>query len=162
MPYIKNITFENVGRKEGLYCDRCGAYITNIYTVYYSDGLVAKYGVECFQRLFVAGNLSDYGAKLMKKAINKIAEAYKERNKWLKVNTIEEAKTAGLDVFTFENYDSWKGSTFEEYKEFCISEDRGFFANKIKSAKEILKKFENVNFNLDKLMEESNDSKRLV
>lgn len=92
MAYIKDIRFDSVDRKDGLVCDRCGAYIRNIYTVTYSDGLVARYGMECFKKLFDAGNLTDFGRKLMMKALKRLKEAYETREKWLSVNTLEEAR----------------------------------------------------------------------
>lgn len=75
MAYIKDIRFDSVDRKDGLVCDRCGAYIRNIYTVTYSDGLVAQYGMECFKKLFDAGKLTDFGRKLMMKALKRIEDA---------------------------------------------------------------------------------------
>ena len=118
MAYIKDIRFDSVDRKDGLVCDRCGAYIRNIYTVTYSDGLVARYGMECFKKLFDAGKLTDFGRKLMMKALKRLKEAYETREKWLSVNTLEEAEKKNLDVYPFKNYDAWKGCTFEEYKDF--------------------------------------------
>lgn len=73
MAYIKDIRFDSVDRKDGLVCDRCGAYIRNIYTGTYSDGLVARYGMECFKKLFDAGKLTDFGRKLMMKEFIMIA-----------------------------------------------------------------------------------------
>ena len=149
MAYIKDIRFDFVDRKDGLVCDRCGAYIRNIYTVTYSDGLVARYGIECFKKLFDAGKLTDFGRKLMMKALKRLKEAYETREKWLSVNTLEEAKEKKLlHTQVFETYEAWQGHTFEEFKDFCTSEDCGFFASEVKRAKEDLARFKNVNFDL--------------
>ena len=148
MAYIKDIRFDSVSKKEGLICDRCGAYIRNIYTGTYSDGLVARYGIECFKKLFDAGKITDFGRKLMMKALKRLKEAYETREKWLSVNTLEEAEKKNLDVYPFKNYDAWKGCTFEEYKDFWVNEERGYTANDIKRAKDDLARFKNVNFDL--------------
>lgn len=154
MAYIKDIRFDSVDRKDGLVCDRCGAYIRNIYTVTYSDGLVARYGMECFKKLFDAGNLTDFGRKLMMKALKRLKEAYETREKWLSVNTLEEAEKNHLNVFPFKNYEAWKGHTFEEYKDFWINEENGYTASDIKRAKEDLARFKKVNFDLVKFNED--------
>ena len=134
MAYIKDIRFDYVDRKDGLICDRCGAYIRNIYTVTYSDGLVARYGMECFKKLFDAGKLTDFGRKLMMKALKRLKEAYETREKWLSVNTLEEAEKNHLNVFPFKNYEAWKGHTFEEYKDFWVNEEKGFTASEFTEA----------------------------
>ncbi len=148
MAYIKDIRFDSVGKKEGLVCDRCGTYIRNIYTVTYSDGFVARYGIECFKKLFDAGKLTDFGRKLMMKALKRLKEAYETREKWLSVNSLEEAEKKNLDVYLFKNYEAWEGHTFEEYRDYWTSEEMGYTASDIKRAKEDLARFKNVNFDL--------------
>lgn len=150
MAYIKDVRFDSVGKKDGVICDHCGAYIRNIYTVTYSGGLVARYGIECFKKLFEAGKLTDFGKKLMMKALKRLKEAYETREKWLSVNTLEEAKEKKLITEPFETYEAWEGHTFEEYKDFWTSEDKGYTARDIKLAKEDLARFKKVNFDLVK------------
>ena len=84
----------------------------------------------------------------MMKALKRLKEAYETREKWLSVNTLEEAEKKNLDVYPFKNYDAWKGHTFEEYKDFWVNEERGYTANDIKRAKDDLARFKNVNFDL--------------
>lgn len=151
MAYIQDIRFDHVGKSEGFICDQCGAYITNIYTVNYSDGLQMKYGMECFKKLFEAGKLTEQGIKLMKKALKRIKEAYEIRDKWFKVNSFEEAKEQNLPYWTAFEYEAWEGRSFEEFKEFCVSEKEGFFASDIRRARKDLERFKKVNFDLDKL-----------
>lgn len=154
MAYIKDIRFDSVDKKDGLICDRCGAYIRNIYTVTYSDGLVARYGIECFKKLFDAGKLTDFGRKLMMKSLKRLKEAYEFREKWLSVNTLEEAKEKKLPYTQiFETYEAWQGHTFEEFKDFCTSEKEGYFASDVRRAKEELARFKKVNFDLAKFNE---------
>ena len=148
MAYIKDIRFDTIGKKDGLICDRCGAYIRNIYTVTYSDGLIARYGMECFKKLFDAGKLTDFGRKLMMKALKRLKETYETREKWLSINSLEEAEKKNLDVYPFKNYEAWKGYTFEEYRDYWTSEEMGYTASDIKRAKEDLARFKNVNFDL--------------
>lgn len=151
MAFIQDIRFDSADKNGGLLCDRCGAYIKNIYTVTYSDSLVARYGIECFKKLFDAGKLTDFGRKLMMRTLKKLKEAYEAREKWLNVNSLEEAKERSLPYTqVFETYEAWEGHTFEEFKDFCTSEERGFFASDLKKAKRDLARFKKVNFDLVK------------
>lgn len=151
MAFIKDIKFDHVSKQEGFICDRCGAYITNVYTVTYSDGLEMRYGIECFKNLFAAGRLTDMGIKLMKKILKRIKEAYEIRDKWIKVNSFEEAKEQNIPYWAAFEYEAWEGKTFERFKEFCISEKEGFFASDIRRAKKDLERFNKVNFDLSKM-----------
>ena len=153
MAYIQDIRFDHVGKQEGFICDQCGAYITNVYTVTYSNGLKMQYGMECFKKLFEAGRLTEQGIKLMKKALKKIKEAYVIRDAWLKVDSFEEAKEQNIPYWSAFEYEAWKGRNFEEFKEFCTSETKGFFACSIRDVRKILERFNKVNFDLEKVKE---------
>lgn len=156
MSYIRNITFKHVWKNEGEICDQCGAYIVNVYTITYSDGLKMRYGIECFKKLFAAGNLTEKGMALMKKALKKIKEAYEFRDGWLEVNSIEEAEEKGLpDTDVFRTYEVWKRHSFDEFKEYCTNENEGYFFLRLNRAKKLLERFKNVNFDLSKIMEKS-------
>lgn len=151
MAYIQDIRFDHVGKKEGFICDQCGAYITNVYTVTYSDGLKMHYGIECFKKLFIAGSLTEQGVKLMKKALKRIKEAYEIRDKWLKVNSFEEAKEQNIPYWAAFEDEAWEGSSFEEFKEYCVDEKEGYFASDIRRARKDLERFKKINFDLSKL-----------
>lgn len=151
MAYIQDIRFDHVGKQEGSICDQCGAYITNVYTVIYSDGLKMRCGMECFKKLFAAGKLTEKGIKLMKKTLKRVKEAYETRDTWLKVNSFEEAKEQNLPYWTAFEYEAWQGRSFEEFKEFCVSETNGFFASDIRRARKDLERFKKVNFDLEKI-----------
>lgn len=144
--YIQDIKFNTVDKRDGFLCDRCGAYITNIYTVTYSDGLVARYGMECFKKLFDAGNLTEFGRNLMMKALKSMREIYEKREKWLSVNSFEEAEKKCL-ISTWDIKERWEGYTFEECKDFYVNK---CFEHDLKRVKEELARFKKVNFDLSK------------
>lgn len=72
MTHITNITFWTYGKNEGITCSNCGAYIRNVYTVTYSDGFVAHYGTECFDKLWKSGKLSKFGEKEFRRILKNI------------------------------------------------------------------------------------------
>lgn len=143
MAYIKDITFWHYGKNEGLNCDRCGAYITNVFTVYYSDGLIAHYGMECFKKLREAGKLSDFGYKLLMKALKDIKYWNEQLQLW-KTITEEEAEEKGL-LYALHNYEAWEGSDFEEYKKFEIEK---VIPARLSDCKKTIERFKNINFKI--------------
>lgn len=118
MAYIKNIYFWKEGRNSGLICDKCGAYITNIYHVIYSDGTELNYGIECFKKLQDSGRLSAYGMKLLMDAVRRIKKDTEAIELWKKV-TEEEAEAKGM-LWNWHNEERYKDMTFEEYREWEI------------------------------------------
>ena len=76
MAHIKKISFSSVNVREGCTCDRCGQWIKNIWTVDFLEGFSMNYGIDCFEKLCKSGRLSDYGMKLMKKALKSISRYY--------------------------------------------------------------------------------------
>ncbi len=144
MAYIKDIKFWHVDRYSGVLCDRCGTYITNIYTVYYSDGLVAHYGIECFKKLRQAGRLSDFGYKFLMKILKAIKYWNEELRLWQTI-TESEAEEKGLlcDLHTHGCY--WEGRTFEEYRKFEIEK---YIPARLEGCKKLLERFKNIDFKI--------------
>lgn len=143
MAYITNMTFEHVGKDEGVLCDRCGQYIRNIYTVYYSDGYVMHCGVECFKKLRESGRLSDYGMKVLMKIAKKIKQYSEELAMW-KTLTEEEAEEKKL-LYPLHYYEAWQGKTFEEYKEWNINK---WYPARFAECEKELAKFNKIDFNI--------------
>ena len=145
MAYIKDITFWHYGKNEGLLCDRCGAYITNVYTVTYSDGLIARYGMECFNKLRNSGKLSEFGVKLLMKTLKYIKQWNEELRKWEGVETAEQAEANGINLYAFYNYENWKDRTLAEYKDFEINK---VIPNRLDGCKKELERFKKINFTI--------------
>lgn len=151
MAKILDIRFDSVGKQSGVICDRCGAYIQNIYTVKYDTGLIVHYGIECFKKLQLASNLTDAGMKLLKKILKKVKEAYEFKAIWDSVVDIEDARNKKAPFLSvFETYEAWKGHSFEEFKRYCTSEEEGFFAHDIKAANKELQRFKHLNIDIEK------------
>ena len=145
MAYIKDIHFASVGRNEGCLCDRCGQYIRNIVTVHYTDGVRINYGQDCFKKLYDSSKLTDYGKKLLRKALKSIETHSKELA----------AYTSGK--MTAENDESWKAyelpmnkgcywavhHDYEEYRKWMIEE---WYPQRFKEDQKQIDRFSKVKF----------------
>lgn len=145
MAQIKSVQFDKTGRNSGCVCDRCGQYITNVWTVQYSDGVSLHYGIDCFEKLYKSGKLTRYGEKLMRDTLKSIA-SYSEKLKMWENMTEEEAEEKGLladlKVTTWDS-SYWAGRTFEEYKDWMIHE---FFPTRLAHCQKDIDRFAKVNF----------------
>ena len=145
MAIIKEIHFSHVGRKEGCLCDRCGQYIQNIATVTYDGDLTLNYGLDCFSKLSSSGNLSSYGKKLFKQAVNKI-KFYEQELADYKSGKINADNDKGWYWISCPDPDGRNRcayGSYEEYKEYCINE---LLPHRIEKAQSELSKFSKVNF----------------
>lgn len=145
MAQIKSIRFDRSGKNDGCTCDKCGQYITNIWTVQYNDGAVRHYGIDCFEKILKSGKLTQYGETLMRKTLKKIA-SYNEQLEMWKVLTEQEAEEKGLldDLkVAYWNTSYWAGKTFDEYKTWMVNE---FFPYGIEQCQKDIDKFSKVNF----------------
>lgn len=141
MAYIKRIAFEHVGRNEGCLCDKCGQYIQNIVYVDYSDGIRANYGQDCFAKLYNSAKLTEYGVKLMKKALKSIEAHSKQLEEY-----VSGKKTAENDLSyqydqTYGGY--WKDKPFEDYRKWMINE---FYPRRFEEDQKMIDRFAAVNF----------------
>ncbi len=143
MARIIDINFAHTGKNEGCTCDRCGQWITNIWTVKFDDGITAHFGVDCYEKMCKDSRLNNYGMKLMKKTMKRLAD-WEER-----LAAYESGKINADNDLSYQycqNCDGghyWKGKPFEEFKEFeihCIRDLR------IPEVKKELEKFRKVNF----------------
>lgn len=157
MAYITNITFWRYGKNEGLTCTKCGAYIRNVYTVTYSDGFIANYGTECFDKLWKSGKLSKYGEKEFKKILKNIKFYNDVLATWQKCKTEQELienplmfSSNYLDRYNESEYikneykrNAHKDDTFEEYRDYIINE---FIPYRLKSERKELERFKKIDF----------------
>ena len=137
MARIKNIHFERVGEKEGCTCDRCGQYIRNIWTVDYLEGFSVHYGLDCWEKVYKNGTLSQAGEKLIKKTMKSIQHYEEMLMKWKSGEMDEEGR------HNFSASGAWEGSTFEEYKEWMIND---LLPYRLEDAQKELKRFGKIDF----------------
>ena len=145
MSQIKSIRFDHVERTAGCTCDKCGQYITNVWTVKYAGGVQLHYGIDCFENVCKSGNLTTYGQKLMRKTLKSI-ELYSERLEMWKTVTEEEAAEKGLlsDLIVASwNTSYWAGKSFEEYRDWMVNE---FFPFRLAECQKDIDRFSKVSF----------------
>lgn len=120
MAKIKKIMFNQAGKKEGCLCDKCGQYITNIYTVSYSDDVAFHYGVDCFDRLCKENRLNAYGMKLMRQASRDLARYQKELDDYVN-GKMNAENDGGWKFFQSSGQQgAWHGADYEEYRRWMI------------------------------------------
>ena len=144
MATITNISFNQYSKDDGMICDKCGAYIRNVYTVKYSNGYIAHYGIDCFSKLRKQANLTSFANKLLSKTLKSIKYYCSIIDLWKTINTEEEADNQNL-LSTFKTYECWEGRTFEEYKKWQLEE---FLLYRLQEEQKTLKKFRNINFEI--------------
>lgn len=144
MARIRKIDFYHVGKQEGCLCDRCGQYITNIWSVQYADGITARFGIDCFEILNKESGLSTFGRKELNKALKSIQ---RHREMYEK----EAAKTEETDVawqyiqnpHEWEAKDYWYGKKWEEYHDWMMTE---FFNMRFEEDQKQIDRLSKVNF----------------
>ena len=144
MARIKRVDFYHVGKQEGCLCDKCGQYITNVWSVQYADGITAKFGVDCFEKLNKESGLTSFGKKELNKALKSIQ---KHREMYEK----EAAKTEETDAawqqlqnpFDWQDKGYWYGKKWEEYHEWMMTE---FFKTRFEEDQKQIDRFSQVNF----------------
>ena len=152
MSHVKKIHFQSVGRDEGCLCDRCGQYIRNIWTVEYTEGFKANYGIDCWEKIYKAGKLNKYGETQMRKIMKSIKGYEEMLAKYVSGELNEETDKDWQFSQTFE-HDVWYGKPFEAYRDWMINE---FFPYRIECAQEELKKFSKIDFKEEALANADN------
>lgn len=143
MAHIKHINFARVGRNEGCLCDKCGQYIRNIVYVDYDDGVRVNYGQDCFAKLYNSGKLSQYGVKLMKKALKSIEKHSKELEDYKNGKMTAENDKGYQFCQTCDGGHYWKGKPYEEYREWMINE---WYPRRFKEDQEMVDRFAKIDF----------------
>lgn len=141
MAYIKKINFEHVGKNEGCLCDRCGAYIRNIVSVEFTDGVKVNYGQDCFEKLYKSSKLNSVGISLMKKTLKRIDHYTVKLESYVNGEINEENDESYKTEQMFDGY--WKGRPYEEYKDFMINE---FLPERFKECQKDVDRFSKVRF----------------
>ena len=144
MAKIKEINFSSVGRMMGCTCDKCGQYIQNIWTVTFTDGVRMNYGIDCFRKLCATGNLSDYGKKLMNKALKSLKH-------WQEKLEAEKLLTEETDVgyqrtqehVDWKSDDYWYGKPWAEYHEWMLTQ---WYPQRFKEEQEVIDRFSGISF----------------
>lgn len=140
MAHIKDVRFSHVGKREGCTCDKCGQWLTNIWTVEFQEGEKLNFGIDCYEK-HILGKLNDYGKKEMKKVLKSIEEHDRL------FNEIKSGENTKLVLKEWESYQYWqaywKDKTIEEWKTWMINEVLP--ERKAKDDKEI-GRFKKINF----------------
>lgn len=141
MAYIKKINFEHVDKNEGCLCDRCGAYIRNIISVEFTDGVKVNYGQDCFEKLYKNSKLNSAGVSLMKKTLKRIDHYTAKLESYVSGEINEENDEGYKTEQMFDGY--WKGKPYEEYKDFMINE---FLPKRFEECQKDVDRFSKVRF----------------
>jgi hypothetical protein len=144
MAQIRKIDFHRVGEQEGCTCDRCGQYIRNIWTVQYADGIAARFGIDCFEKLNKESNLSKFGHKELEKALKRIQDC-RERYEAERLLT-EETDIRWQNIQNppeWEDKDYFYGRPWKEYHEWRLNE---FFKERFEENQRQIDRFGKVNF----------------
>ena len=144
MARIKKIDFHHVGKLDGCLCDRCGQYIMNIWTVQYTDGVKANFGIDCFEKLCKASKLTAFGQKELKSALKKIQD-HRELFEAEQALT-EETDTAYQNDQHPQEWETpsyWCGRPWKEYHEWRLNE---FFPRRFEEDQKRIDRFSKVNF----------------
>lgn len=144
MARILKIDFFKTGRNEGCTCDKCGQYITNVWTVRYDCGVDVHFGIDCFDKMLKDSKLNDYGMKLMKKTLKSIERHQRgfEAEKKLTEETDEGYKLTQT-LSGWETKSCWYGTPWKEYHEWMLTE---WWPTRFKEDQEALDRFKKINF----------------
>ena len=142
MSHIKAIRFNSVGRNEGCTCDRCGQYIRNIWSVEYKEGFTINYGLDCWEKVYKAGKLNQYGEKEIRKIMKSI-KTYEENLAKFVNGEMNEENCSGFKYDQQNKNSAWYGESFEKYRDWMINE---FFPYRIGEEQKRLAKFSKIDF----------------
>ena len=137
MAHIKRIYFNTVQVQEGCTCDRCGQWIKNVWTVEFVEDLTMHYGIDCFEKLLKSGNLTDYGKKLMKKALKGMKRTYAAMEK---AADLKEEDDIWWQAQQRDKLSAWNGESYESYKQWLLSSFYPYHIERYQKEIEKLKK----------------------
>lgn len=141
MAHIVSINFAHTSKNQGCTCDRCGQWITNIWSVKWDDGLVINFGMDCFDKLLKNNKLSAYGMKLMHKALKSLERHQRELDAYVsgKMN----ADNDNQYKYDQEYGGYWQGRPYEEFRDWMINE---WFPQRFKEDQKEIDRFSKINF----------------
>lgn len=143
MAHIKSVRFSNVGKKEGCTCDRCGQYITNIWTVTFTEGMILNYGIDCFEKIQKTG-LSDTARKNIKKALKSI-QAYEEGLAEFTSGKRNEENDIAYKNAQEDKQNAFYGESYEVWRDWWVNK---FFPYRISLENEIIEKYSKISVTL--------------
>lgn len=98
-------------------CERCGAYIKNIYVITFNDGYSITVGVECVKKVLQETNLTEKGCTYVEKLMKPMEKLQKKIVMWQNM-TYETALKKNLLMLVWDNTaQAHRNQTEEEYKE---------------------------------------------
>ena len=142
MARITGIKFDHTGKNEGCTCDRCGQWITNIWTVKFDDGITAHFGIDCYEKMCKDSRLNDYGMTLMKKTLKRIA-AFQKMQEEFEQQTAETCIAYQTEQADWNKDSAWYGKSFEEYRQWHLEK---WFPARFADCQKEIDKFKKVNF----------------
>lgn len=148
MARIKEIRFAHVGRTEGCLCDRCGQYIQNIVTVDFMDGSEVNFGQDCFKKLYDSSRLTDYGKKLLRKALRDIEYYSREREKYASGEKTAENDQRWKNYELPVNTGCYWAVHHDDYEVFRRWMLEAWFPERFKECQKQVDRFAKVNFKL--------------
>ena len=143
MARITFLDFSHTGVKEGCLCDRCGQWITNIWTVKFDDGITAHFGIDCYEKMCKDSRLNNYGMRLMKKTMKSLKDWKERLAEWEAMTEDKCIAYQNDQVDAAWNTSYWKGRPFEEYKQSMIDAIKNY---RIPECEKELEKFSKINF----------------
>ena len=140
MARIIDVSYTHTGKYDGCTCDRCGLWITNIFTVKFDDGLSFNFGMDCIEKIMKDNRVNEYGVKVMNKLLRDVKKAESELADY-KSGKINEENDKTFEAAKYY-CEYWRERTFEEYRAWMIET---ILPSRIAGKKKELKKFEKVN-----------------
>ena len=123
MKNIVNIRFDKVNKENGCSCDRCGQWITNIYSVSYNDGTTVHFGIECFGKLNKENGLNKFQTKAINSLLNRLQHWTDIKEKYITKEINENNDDSWkYDQADWNKQSYWHGRKYEEYYKWMIEE----------------------------------------
>ena len=98
-------------------CERCGAYIKNIYVITFNDGYVFRVGTECVKKVFQETNLSKKGCAYVEHLMKPVEKLQKTIAMWQNM-TYETALKKNLLMMKWDDLkQAHREQTEKEYEE---------------------------------------------
>lgn len=98
-------------------CERCGAYIKNIFIITFNDGYTLRVGSECVRKVLRETNLSEKGCLYVERLLKPVENVRKQLTAW-KNMTYERALAKKLLVMQWDaEAKTHRDQTPEEFEE---------------------------------------------
>jgi len=98
-------------------CERCGAYIKNIYIITFHDGYSIHVGPKCVKNVLKETNLTEKGCTYVENLMKPIERLRKKILMWQNMTYKTALKKKLLTMVWDETAQEFRNQTEEEYKE---------------------------------------------